>query len=75
MTGRLPRWSRRSAGDVLERRYRGLLAWYPAGYRAANAAEMLGVALAAAKPGQRRPGAAESASLIVSGIRWRDRPS
>jgi hypothetical protein len=71
MTRRRPRWSRRPAGDALERRYRRLLAWYPPDYRVANTEEMLGVALAAAKPGQSRPGAAESASLIVSGIRMR----
>jgi hypothetical protein len=71
MTRWLPRWNRRPASDVLERRYRRLLAWYPADYREANTEEMLGVALAAARPGQRRPGAAESASLIVSGVRTR----
>jgi hypothetical protein len=71
MTRRLPRRNRRPAADILERRYRRLLTWYPAEYRAANAEEMLGVALAAARPGQRRPGAAESASLIASGIRTR----
>jgi hypothetical protein len=56
---------------LLERRYRRLLAWYPAGYRAASEEEMLGVALARAAPGQRWPGLGETVSLVVSGIRLR----
>ena len=39
--------------QVLERRYRRLLACYPPGYRAAYGEEMLAVALAAAEPGSR----------------------
>jgi hypothetical protein len=42
---------RESADEVLERRYRRLLAWYPAAYRAANEDDMLGVALASPRPG------------------------
>ena len=53
---------------VLERRYRRLLACYPAAYRAANAEEMLGVALARSAEGQRWPGLGETASLVTSGI-------
>ncbi len=56
---------------LLERRYRRLLAWYPAAYRAANAEEMLGVALAGARPGQRGPGRGESLNLVLSGSRKR----
>jgi hypothetical protein len=65
-------WPGRTAPEaVLERRYRRLLRWYPAGYRAANEEEMLGVALAGAAPGQRRPGAGEAASLVRGGCRQR----
>jgi hypothetical protein len=53
---------------LLERRYRRLLAWYPAVYRAANAEEMIGVALAGAAPGQRRPSLSESVNLVLSGV-------
>jgi hypothetical protein len=65
------RGTRRTAHALLERRYRRLLGWYPADYRTANEDEILGVALARATPDQRRPGAGEAASLIVSGIRLR----
>jgi hypothetical protein len=58
---------------VLERRYQRLLAWYPATYRARYADEMIGVALAAASPDQRRPGPREAVSLIASGLRIRFR--
>jgi hypothetical protein len=69
----MTRWrrGRRAPQEVLERRYRRLLAWYPADYRAANEDEMLGVALAGAAPGQRRPGPGEAASLITTGARMR----
>ena len=62
MSGR--RRLRGAAEVVLERRYRRLLAWYPAGYRAANQDEMLAVALAGAELGQRWPGVGEAASLV-----------
>jgi hypothetical protein len=65
------RCTRRPAQDLLERRYRRLLAAYPAAYRAANEDEMLGVALAGAAPGQRGPGLAEAVSLVLSGARLR----
>jgi hypothetical protein len=58
---------REPAGEALERRYRRLLAWYPAAYRAANAADMLGVALARSAPGRRWPEPGEAVNLIVSG--------
>ena len=61
---------RRPADQVLERRYRRLLGCYPVGYRAANAEEMLGVAMArsASTPARRWPGLGEAVSLIVSGL-------
>jgi hypothetical protein len=59
---------REQAAEALERRYRGLFAWYPAAYRAANADDMLGVALARSAPGQRWPEPGEAVNLIVSGI-------
>jgi hypothetical protein len=49
---------------VLERRYQRLLAWYPPRHRAAHGDEMLGVLLAAASDGQRRPRLAEAANLL-----------
>lgn len=55
----------------LERRYRMLLACYPAGHRQAHAEEMLGALLAGARPGQRWPGLAESADLIWGALRIR----
>jgi hypothetical protein len=58
---------RKPAAGALERRYRRLLAWYPAAYRAANADDMLGVALARSAPGQRWPEPGEAVNLIVSG--------
>jgi hypothetical protein len=66
-----PRGTRPPAHALLERRYRRLLALYPAAYRAANEDEMLGVAMSRAAPDQRRPGRGEAASLIASGIRMR----
>jgi len=60
-----------SPEQILERRYRRLLACYPPGYRAAYGEEMLAVALAAAGPGRRWPDPGEAADLIWSGIRRR----
>jgi hypothetical protein len=57
--------------QVLERRYRRLLACYPSGYRAMYGEEMLAVAMAAAGPGRRWPDPGEAADLIRSGIRRR----
>jgi hypothetical protein len=59
---------REPAAEALERRYRWLLALYPHVYRAANADDMLGVALARSAPGQRWPEPGEAVNLIVSGI-------
>jgi hypothetical protein len=60
-----------TAADGLERRYRRLLGWYPAAHRQAHGEEMLGVLLAAARPGQRRPGLAATADLISGALRIR----
>jgi hypothetical protein len=59
----------------LERGYRRLLAWYPRAFRRENGQELLGVLMAGAREGQRRPGLAESADLIKSGLWLRVRPS
>ncbi|MGI8451839.1 MAG: hypothetical protein ACR2MP_32560 [Streptosporangiaceae bacterium] len=59
----------------LERGYRRLLAWYPSAFRRENGPEILAVLMACAPHGQRRPGLAESADLIGSGLWMRLRPS
>lgn len=61
-------------GDPLERRYRRLLAWYPAGHRAAHEEEMLAVLLAGAREGQRRPRPTEVTDLLWGALRSRLRP-
>jgi hypothetical protein len=48
---------------ALERRYRRLLALYPAAHRDEYGEEMLAVLLARARPGQRRPGLGEALDL------------
>jgi hypothetical protein len=55
----------------LERRYRRLLAWYPSGYRSRHGEEMIGVLIASAHEGQRRPQPAEALDLIAGGLRIR----
>jgi hypothetical protein len=62
-----------SAAD-LERRYRRLLRCFPARYRREHEQEILSVLMAGAKEGQRRPGLADSADLLISAIfmRWRE---
>jgi hypothetical protein len=60
-----------SPEHALERRYRRLLSWYPADYRAVNADEMLGVVMARSADGQRWPGLGETVSLIAGAIRTR----
>jgi hypothetical protein len=61
--------------DHLERAYRRLLAWYPRAFREEHGQEILAVLMAGAPDGQRRPGLAESADLIRSGLWMRLRPS
>jgi hypothetical protein len=60
-------------GESLERAYGRLLRWYPAGHQARHADEMLGVLMAGAGSGQRRPGLADSANLIGGALRIRIR--
>lgn len=55
----------------LERRYRRLLAWYPRTFRRENEEEILAVLMAGASDGQRRPGLAEAADLMRSGLSMR----
>jgi hypothetical protein len=59
---------------LLERRYRRLLRWFPAGHREVHGEEMLGVLLAGSAPGQVRPGFAEAVNLATAGLRVRLRP-
>ena len=62
-----------TAAGGLEKSYRRLLRWYPALYRHRHEEEMLGVLMAAARPGQSRPGARESADLVWSAVKIRIR--
>jgi hypothetical protein len=61
------------SGSALERRYRRLLAWYPAAFRREREEEMLAVLLAGARRGQQRPGLPESIDLIRRAIGMRVR--
>jgi len=61
--------------EHLERAYRRLLAWYPRAFRREHGPEILAVLMADAPDGQRRPGLAQSADLIRSGLWMRLRPS
>jgi hypothetical protein len=63
-----------TASAGLERRYRRLLVAYPAEHRHVHGEEMIGVLLAAAKPGQDRGGLGQAIDLIRGGIRIRLRP-
>lgn len=58
----------------LERRYRRLLKCFPARYRHEHEQEILSVLMDGAAEGQRRPGLAESADLVMSAffIWWRE---
>jgi hypothetical protein len=58
---------------VLERRYRRLLRCYPPSHREFHREEMLGVLLAAARPGQRTPGLRETVNLAACGLAIRVR--
>jgi hypothetical protein len=59
--------------SALERRYRRLLTWYPAGHRRTYGEEMVGVLLAAAPDGSSRPGLGGAVDLIRGGLRARYR--
>jgi len=58
----------RAGAAVLERRYRRLLRCYPPSHRAFHREEMLGVLLAAARPGQRTPGLRQAVNLAACGL-------
>lgn len=58
---------------ILERRYRWLLGWYPTSFRKENEEEALGVLMASARDGKRRPSAAEAADVLRSALRMRFR--
>jgi hypothetical protein len=60
-----------SDSAALERRYRRLIACYPAKHRGTYGEEMVGVLLASAAPGQRRPGLADTIDVIAGA--WRVR--
>ena len=53
---------------VLERRYLRLLRCYPPTHREFHREEMLGVLLAAARPGQRTPGLGQAVNLAACGL-------
>lgn len=55
----------------LERRYRRLLTCFPAQHRNAYGEEMIGVLLAASRPGQRRPGLVETLDMFGGAARIR----
>jgi hypothetical protein len=61
-------------GGALERRYRRLLAWYPAEHRRVHGEEMIGVLLASAGSGKRRPGFADTWDLVTGGLTIRLKP-
>jgi len=58
------------SGGELERRYRRLLACYPAGFRRMYEHEMIGVLLAAGR-GRSRPGVADALNLLAGAARAR----
>ena len=58
---------------VLERRYLRLLRCYPPSHREFHREEMLGVLLAAARPGQRTPGLGQTVNLAACGLAIRVR--
>lgn len=65
-----------AAGAVgLERHYRRLLVWYPAGHRREYGEEMVGVLMTSARDGQRRPNRGDALDLIGGGLRARFRRS
>jgi hypothetical protein len=66
--------SRVIASEELERHYRSWLRWYPRAFRQEYELEILGVLLAGAREGQRRPSAAECVDLMAGGLRLRMRP-
>ncbi len=59
----------------LERRYRRWLRWYPKTFRREHEAEILGVLMAGAREGQRRPEPLECLDLVSSALSMHLRPS
>jgi hypothetical protein len=57
--------------EDLERRYRRWLKCYPIAFRREHEAELLGVLLAGAREGQRRPEPMECLDLVRNGLRMR----
>ena len=62
-----------TATGGLEEGYRRLLRWYPPSYRGRHEEEILGVLMAAAQPGQHRPGVREALDLLWSALKIRVR--
>ncbi|GAB1646284.1 hypothetical protein [Krasilnikovia sp. MM14-A1259] len=62
-----------TAHDELEGRYRRLMAAYPMLHRREYEEEMVGVLLAGAEPGQRRPSARDCADILFHGLAVRVR--
>jgi hypothetical protein len=60
-----------SASTHLERRYRRLLAFYPAPFRREHEEEILSVLMDGTAKGQQRPGLAESVNLLTHAISMR----
>jgi hypothetical protein len=58
----------------LERGYRRWLKWYPRSFRREHEAEILGVLMAGARAGQRRPAPMECLDLVGSALSMRLRP-
>lgn len=58
----------------LERGYRRWLRWYPKTFRREHEAEVIGVLLAGARDGQRRPGPVECLDLLCGALSMRLRP-
>jgi hypothetical protein len=63
-----------TGGADLEKYYRHWLSWYPKSFRREHEAEMLGVLMASARPGQCRPEPAECFDLVRSAVLLRLRP-
>jgi hypothetical protein len=61
--------------DDLERQYRRWLRWYPKSFRREYEEEILGVLMAGARAGQRRPGLLDCLNLITNALRMRLRPT
>ncbi len=63
-----------NAAVDLEGGYRRWLRWYPASFRREYGPEILGVLMAGAREGQRRPGPMECLDLVSGGVCVRLRP-